>query len=66
MFIPAECEKYFCMEILGIKKEYRLRGLAIPLMENMFKLAAAKGFQYGEVLCTAKATQHMAKKVRTP
>jgi hypothetical protein len=65
MFMPDDCGKYLCMEIMGIKKEYRLGGLATPLLETMLKLAASKGIRYGEVLCTTKATQHMTKKVRT-
>jgi hypothetical protein len=46
-FIPHGVEKYFCLELIGIKKEYRCGNLATRFVEETFKLAASKGFQVG-------------------
>jgi len=54
---------YFCMELIGIKKQYRMGNLSTAFVKEMYKLAASKGIQYGEVLCTAKASTHVCKKL---
>lgn len=62
-FLPPDCKQYFCMELIGIKPQYRLNGLATKFCQELFKLASSKGLRYGEVLCTAKASQRVCQKV---
>ena len=62
-FIPHGVDKYFCLELIGIKKEYRCGNLATRFVQETFKLAAQKGLQYVEALCTAKASQRVCSKV---
>ncbi|KAI6205880.1 hypothetical protein M3Y94_00842400 [Aphelenchoides besseyi] len=52
-------ETYFCMELIGIKPEYRGDGLAKRFCQELFKLAAGRGINFGEVLCTADATKRI-------
>jgi len=62
-FLPVDCQTYFCMELIGIKPKYQLDGLATKFCQKLFKLAVSKGLRYGEVLCTAKASQRVCQKL---
>ncbi|KAI6191215.1 hypothetical protein M3Y97_00204000 [Aphelenchoides bicaudatus] len=62
-FLPDDCEDYFCMELINLMPQYRNEGLATKLYQELFKVAASKGLQFGEVICTAKASQRVCHKL---
>jgi len=62
-FIPLGVDQYFCMELINVKPAYQGDGLATKLYQELFKLCASRGLRYGEVICTAKASQRICQKV---